>query len=226
MMNGSEIRKRVKGFTLVEMIVVIAIIGVLLGVLAPSMWTYYHKSRVRAANADAKMVYNAAQTEIMRYMSMDRNRTYENSSHLGMNGNNSTTGKFWITYNPQSGGQYKLNGSGAFSSVTGDQGSVDANAAAKTASEIVSRVNRMVSGAESVCWAIYVDNYIVKSSVSAQNGTTNCIGFYSANKQQAEEYSDETYNTSYMWVLNRYAAKYDGTEFDTKNTESGSGQTQ
>ncbi|MBQ9696680.1 MAG: type II secretion system protein, partial [Oscillospiraceae bacterium] len=57
-------RRSVKGFTLTELIVVIAIIGLLLAVLMPTMSGYYWKSRVRSANANAKMVYNAMQTEV------------------------------------------------------------------------------------------------------------------------------------------------------------------
>lgn len=51
--------KNKKGFTLVELVVVIAIIGVLAAILVPSMLNYVRKSKLKSANANAKTAYNA-----------------------------------------------------------------------------------------------------------------------------------------------------------------------
>jgi type IV pilus assembly protein PilA len=59
-MEGFSMKKsNKKGFTLVELVVVIAIIGVLAAILVPSMLNYVKKSKLKQANSNAKTAYNA-----------------------------------------------------------------------------------------------------------------------------------------------------------------------
>lgn len=55
-----KLKRLQKGFTLIELIVVIAIIGVLAAILVPTMIGYVRKSKLKTANLNAKLAYNAA----------------------------------------------------------------------------------------------------------------------------------------------------------------------
>lgn len=53
-------KKKMKGFTLIELIVCMTIIVILAGLVALYVFSYFEKSKKEAANSGAKVVYNAA----------------------------------------------------------------------------------------------------------------------------------------------------------------------
>ncbi len=55
-------RRNKKGFTLVELVVVIAIIGVLAAILVPTMMHFIKKARLKSANANAKLAFTTAKS--------------------------------------------------------------------------------------------------------------------------------------------------------------------
>jgi prepilin-type N-terminal cleavage/methylation domain-containing protein len=163
---------KVKGFTLIEMIVVVAIIGILLGVLTPAMWNYYRRSRIQAANSDAKMVYNAAQTAVQKYIGIDR--VHDPDSGL--------SGAVVIAYNYPVAGQMRNTAAGNNLPATN---ATDDTISEVACQDVVDSVNRTVSGASEICWMVSLDKYIVKAAVAAENATALHVGYYSADKQFA-----------------------------------------
>ena len=54
-----------KGFTLVELVIVIAIVGILAAVLVPTIMNYVRKARIKAAIADARTIKTAAENALI-----------------------------------------------------------------------------------------------------------------------------------------------------------------
>ncbi len=194
--------KRLKGFTLTELIVVLAIIGVLAAILAPTMINYYRSSRVKDANADAKMVLNAAQTEVQKYISVDRVADTDAQSIF--------SGKVIISCDND--GNLLYSGSGIETGLIAP--AADTTAAVNCA-DVAAKVHAVVSDGENVNWAVYIDNYVVKACVATENVNSRYIGMISAEKADgtkttATEMSDITYSE---FMVNGSALKAIADEF-------------
>ncbi|WP_295079811.1 type II secretion system protein [Ruminococcus sp.] len=138
--------KSKKGFTLMELIIVLAILGILLTIMIPTWGYFITKSRERNANSKAKIVFNAAQTEITRYA--ERERTMKSDDRF------ITDGKFYF---------YSHNGNGAKCNDKGVSSDSDNTKFAQDNNKLSRAINR-IAGTEG-SYKIYVENYIVKSVV-------------------------------------------------------------
>ena len=72
-----------KGFTLVELIVVMAIIGVLAAVLVPAMLGFMRDSRISQANQNAHTVYTSANSVLTKYTTANGTTNTKSISILG-----------------------------------------------------------------------------------------------------------------------------------------------
>ena len=176
-------KNKIKGFTLTELIIVIAIIGILVAILGPTMTSYFRRSRIKSANADAKMVYNAAQTAAQNFMAEDRARADSAKSPLASTlivvYENNGAVKYGLTYD-----NYANLTEIPAASLTPEQQDVAAVAA---------YINKTVSDGSDCNWCVAIEGYMVKGAVSANSLTSDLVGYYTANRTQASGRSANTY---------------------------------
>lgn len=149
-------KKSVKGLSLIEMVVVLAIIGILVMILVPSIFNYYRGARMKTQNTNARIVFNAAQTISQRYEMQARSvgapvlEGAETENGLVLVCENGTL----LSTNPT-------------------------NAAKNTVyQQFCDRVNSIYADGETTCWAVYVSKYIVQVSLCAENSDDLYVGRY------------------------------------------------
>lgn len=173
-------KKRAKGFTLIELIIVIAIMGVLMAILIPSWMNYIRNSRIKTQNNNSKVVFDAAQQVLQEYKFMERHSNADASLQV-------TGGEFFLYWN----------GNAATATGVDNNG----NAVAKDASlgtELAEEINKVYSNGDETCYRIYVRDYLVQSVVCARYDGDDFMGSYPVPREDLTT----TMNVSTFQMLN------------------------
>jgi prepilin-type N-terminal cleavage/methylation domain-containing protein len=149
--------KTKKGFTLMELVIVLAILGILLAIIVPSWGYFIRRSRERSANAKAKVVFNAAQTEVTRVSMKERPSDAQKNIYIG-------DGDFYFYWDGHTG--KKVNAAGT--AVTADA------AQNRSFSDGINNINNNGDG----CYKIYVSNYNVQAVVYSEMADGRYKGTY------------------------------------------------
>ncbi len=148
--------KKLKGFTLTELIVVIAIIGILSAIIIPSYMSWIANSKVRKQNNNAKVIFNAAQTVVQEYSFKERTMD-DSDKNIG-------SGTFDFYWDKDTG-----------PSATGSASKVSDTT---FINEFAHQVNRIYGDQEYTTYRISVDDYMVKSVVASSGNTNRHKGSY------------------------------------------------
>lgn len=116
-----NLKKDKKGFTLIEMIVVIVIIGILLAILVPGMFKYIERAKEKQVEVDARTAYLEAQIEFAdEFAKKVPDYTKINVAHIKSEAG--VLGNMSIKYDPNTGKilEFKYGDSKSKKSVTYD----------------------------------------------------------------------------------------------------------
>ena len=190
---------RKKGFTLIELIIVIAIIGVLAGVLIPSWGAYIRRARTRSQNLKAKTILNAAQTVVtdMKFSERKGRNKYlaqlsESNADAPLTAKRSLYGAVCSTDPNCTEWYYYWNGSDGVltdisGNVIGEEKSDRAYGVTQKWNEKLADSIGKILNEDELVYKIHVKNYKVMSVVSARFENDRYLGNYPKTLDELEE---------------------------------------
>ena len=160
-------KNMMKGFSLVELIVVLMIIAILSAIVGLAWNNWIYRTRISSANSRAKVIFNAAQTEAIKYSQAER----LDPAHGYL-----SNGDYYFYWNGTTGGFSRTDSQNATAFTTGT-GKEQANTR-----KFQTAINR-IAGTDG-CYKVWIRNYIVQSVTYVPNTNSNYLGAFP--KQQSE----------------------------------------
>lgn len=154
--------KKKKGFSLIELIVVLAIFAILTAILIPSWGYFIRRSKVRTANAKARIIFNAAQAACTEYQQAERKATTKYMDN----------GDFYFYWEDRNHGG-KLDPADATPITSYLSGS---STASGDDVRFAQKINKLVD--DQVVYKIYIKNYKVVSVTCSRFDSDRYIGAY------------------------------------------------
>lgn len=186
--------KRLKAFTLNEVVIVIAIIGIFGAMSTMAMGRWVGETRMDAANSDAKILFNSAQSVIQDFKTQERDKlNFADGGLTGpLTGSRSLVDNFFMYYD---GATKRLTFThfvyapasavpipeiiGVTNNYPLTRNMVKSDA--QLVWEIHTAIVKYYSDANDYSWAIYVKNSIVRSVAISEDPNWRYVGSYPQN---------------------------------------------